>query len=194
MTVPVKARTLAEGLFDPARLEAVFERCFAAQYRTRLCGGAAEPLYQPAADEGQLHLLQYRQDYFASALHETAHWCIAGEKRRREVDFGYWYAPDGRTAEQQRAFESAEYKPQALEWFFSQACGYRFRLSADNLGGLAGELPDDSAFRGRVLGQARQWQVNGLPTRATRFYHALCSEFNTSRSIADLEFTEDQLL
>jgi elongation factor P hydroxylase len=102
-----------------------------------------------------VHLLWYREDYFASALHEVAHWCIAGEQRRQQLDFGYWYAPDGRSPEQQGAFEAVEYKPQALEWFFSLACGYRFRLSADNLGMPGGEMPDASEFRGRVCEQAR---------------------------------------
>jgi elongation factor P hydroxylase len=32
-------------------------------------------------------------------------WSIAGEKRRLLPDLGYWYAPDGRTQEQQSLFE-----------------------------------------------------------------------------------------
>lgn len=194
MTAPAVATAVAEAIFDPSRLEAVFAQCFRAQYRTRLCGGAAEPLYQPAAEQGQMHLLWYREDFFASALHETAHWCIAGEQRRQQLDFGYWYAPDGRTAQQQQAFEAVEYQPQALEWFFSRACGYPFRLSADNLGGGEGELPDNRAFRRQVLQQACHWQVQGLPIRARRFFEGLCSEFTTGLAIADLHFNEDQLL
>ena len=95
-----------EETFNAQRLEAVFGACFAARWRTRLVGGAGEPFYQPARSAGEYHLLHYRLDYFASALHEVAHWCIAGTRRRRLPDFGYWYAPDGREPVQQRAFEA----------------------------------------------------------------------------------------
>lgn len=44
-----------------------------------------------------------------------------GEKRRQLVDFGYWYAPDGRSAEQQELFQAVEVKPQAMEWILSPA-------------------------------------------------------------------------
>ena len=101
--------------YDSRRLEEVFNRCFLLTENTRLVGGSAEPLYRPAGDGQEQHLLYYREDYFASALHEVAHWCIAGEARRQLVDFGYWYAPEGRDSQQQRAFESVEVKPQALE-------------------------------------------------------------------------------
>ncbi|GAM69307.1 transporting ATPase [Vibrio sp. JCM 19236] len=26
-------------------------------------------------------------------MHEIAHWCVAGPKRRLLEDFGYWYEP-----------------------------------------------------------------------------------------------------
>ena len=185
---------LAETGFSASRLERVFNDCFASDFRTLLSGGAAEPIYQPAASPGQFHALRYREDFFASALHETAHWCIAGEKRRQEVDFGYWYAPDGRDPAQQAAFESVEDKPQALEWFFSQACAYRFKLSTDNLAAFNGELPDDRAFRRRVCKRALHWQQVGLPTRADRFYGALCEEFGTGLAIDQLNFSEALLL
>lgn len=172
--------------FCPERLEHVFAQCFLASCHTRLIGGAAEPLYQPAAVPGDIHRLWYREDFFSSALHESAHWCIAGRARRELTDFGYWYAPDGRTPEQQQAFESAESGPQALEWLFSQACGIKFHLSVDNLDGLDGDLPDNSSFRQQVLERALLWQKHGLPERAARFYDALCCEFGTSRALAEL--------
>ncbi len=43
-----------------------------------------------------------RTDFFASALHEISHWCVAGKARREQVDFGYWYCPDGRDAMTQK--------------------------------------------------------------------------------------------
>ncbi len=174
--------------FIGARLERVFNQCFLDEFCTRLVGGAEEPLYQPAQTLGEYHVLHYRGDYFASALHEVAHWCIAGAERRQQIDFGYWYAPDGRSAKKQQAFECVERKPQALEWFFSQACGYRFRVSADNLGGAIDTMPDTAAFRVSVLDQALHWQRIGLPHRADTFFDRLCCEFGTTWSFRQLPF------
>ncbi len=122
----------ADQIFIVARLESVFRACFNESENTLLRGGAVEPFYQPAGGERSVNLLIYREDFFASALHEIAHWCVAGNARRRQRDFGYWYAPEGRSSQQQTAFEAMEVKPQALEWFFSKACGYRFQVSVDN--------------------------------------------------------------
>ena len=180
--------------FQASRLEQVFNDCFVASLSTRLCGGAAEPLYQPACGDQGMHVLHFREDYFASALHEIAHWCIAGPQRRLQVDFGYWYAPDGRNNAQQCAFEAVEYKPQALEWFFCKACDYRFRLSMDNLDEANGGLPDTSAFQQRVLSQAQRWQQDGLPDRAALFYAALCREFGSGEAVSELRFERSELL
>jgi elongation factor P hydroxylase len=191
MGQPVSCQSETFREFCPRRLERVFVDCFYRDYLTLLVGGAREPLYQPASEVGGIHRIHYREDYFASALHEVAHWCIAGERRRELTDFGYWYSPDGRTAEQQRAFERVECKPQALEWHFARACGYRFRISVDNLDGLAA-LPDGSGgFRRQVLQQARHWQSHGLPERARRFTAALRREF--SPAAADAPFTLAEL-
>jgi elongation factor P hydroxylase len=177
------------AVFSATRLERVFDDCFLAEYHTCLRGGAPEPLYEP----GRPSILWYRDDFFASALHEVAHWCIAGEERRRQLDFGYWYTPDGRDARQQAAFEAVESKPQALEWYFSFACGYRFRPSLDNLGAASGQLPGNSNFRHEVCNRARHWQRSGLPRRAARFYTALCVEFDVGLSVAELVFDEESL-
>lgn len=149
-------------------LETLFAACFQERWHTRLEGGADEPLYLPGAD-GALHRLCYRADYFASALHEIAHWCIAGPERRRQVDFGYWYLPDGRDAAAQRAFEAVEARPQALEWIFSVAAGYRFRPSADNLQGACG--PSD--FGACIRAELERCLAGALPPRALRFADAL---------------------
>jgi elongation factor P hydroxylase len=183
----------AAQVFTAARLERVFDACFAGRWNTRLVGGADEPFYRPAAAPGESHTLHYRQDYFASALHEAAHWCIAGEQRRQLSDFGYWYAPEGRSADQQQAFEVVESKPQALEWFFSHACGYRFQVSMDNLPMTAAGVPGESAFKRRVLEQAIVMQRRGLPERAGSFYRALCLEFATEVPASQLPFTLAEL-
>ncbi|RLA46343.1 MAG: transporting ATPase [Gammaproteobacteria bacterium] len=174
--------------FRSERLERVFADCFAAKLHTRLQGGADEPLYQPALQEGGWHVLYYRADYFASALHEVAHWCIAGAARRQRVDFGYWYVPDGRNDARQQAFEAVESKPQALEWYFAKASGYRFRVSVDNMERVSGEVLAMSDFPREVYEQALGWQREGLPGRAEEFFHSLCREFDTPASPRELHF------
>lgn len=157
-----------------ADLEALFADCFWTSWRTRLEGGADEPLYLPGRDGGP-HRLCYRADYFASALHEIAHWCIAGPVRRRQVDFGYWYLPDGRDGAAQRAFEAVEARPQALEWILSVAAGYRFRPSVDNLQGDR----EPSDFGARIRAELEPCLAGALPPRARRFADALRRFYGT---------------
>ena len=170
--------------FHADTLERLFARCFADSHSTRLRGGAAEPLYKPAASGNGEHTIYYREDYFASALHEVAHWCIAGPERRKQLDFGYWYTPDGRSPEQQQAFERVEYKPQALEWLFSLACGYPFTVSVDNLEGYS--QPDTRAFRRAIFEQAQYWRQCGLPARAQTYFLALSCHFGSGRAPAQV--------
>ena len=85
-----------------------------------LVKGDFEPEYFPEDEHGPARI-QFAHGYFNSALHEISHWTIAGAQRRLLPDLGYWYAPDGRTAEQQALFEQVEIKPQAIEWLFSKA-------------------------------------------------------------------------
>ena len=176
-----------------SRLEAVFMRCFTHSDCTRLAGGFDEPLYKPAGCEGEIHVLQYRADFVASALHEVAHWCIAGPARRLQTDFGYWYIPDGRNPGQQRAFEAVEYKPQALEWFFSKACAQQFHISIDNLHGSMGDGDSDSDFERLVVAQAQKWQCEGLPVDGGKFFRGLCREFSVADDLAGLHFSSSEL-
>ena len=87
-----------------SHLVEIFNNLFQSSYRTKLIGGADEPLYLPEGPGG-IHQVRFRKDYYASALHEIAHWCIAGVSRREMLDYGYWYEPDGRNMQQQAAFE-----------------------------------------------------------------------------------------
>ncbi len=167
----------AEPIQTPSCLErivAVFDREFADVERTKLCPGADEPYYEPASSDWGFHRIYSRADYPASALHEAAHWCLAGSERRLLPDFGYWYAADGRNAEQQREFQRVEAKPQALEWAFSRAVGMRFHVSVDN---LEGDTLDPFGFQLAVWQQARAYDLYGLPNRAGRFVAALNREF-----------------
>ncbi len=171
-------------------LSQIYRECFFSSYRTELIGGADEPLYQPALDAGGEHCIYYRQDFFASALHEVAHWCIAGPQRRLLIDYGYWYAADGRDESQQRSFEKLEIKPQAIEWHFALACQRPFRISNDNL-----SLQSDSSgsFVRAVCDQARADALAGLPPRAQGFRDALAARFGGSGAPGSESFSDEDL-
>ncbi|MGR2737852.1 elongation factor P hydroxylase [Billgrantia sp. Q4P2] len=149
---------------------ALFDGLFQQRFDTRLVRGGDEPLYLPADEESPWHRVIFARGFYASALHEISHWCIAGKARRQLEDYGYWYLPDGRNAEQQRRFEQAEVSPQALEMLFSRACGLGFHVSVDNLGG---EEVDREAFQGRVAARAARYEQEGMPPRAETFRTAL---------------------
>lgn len=155
---------------DSRNLELIFNRCFEDGYQTRLIGGASEPEYLPVDGQFSTHRLLYRADFFASALHEIAHWCIAGAERRTKRDFGYWYETEQRSEAAQRAFERVEVKPQALECLFSEACGFEFRISVDNPG--LDNRPS-SEFVESISQQIRIFLAKGLPERAETFLEAL---------------------
>ena len=96
-----------------------------------LVGGASEPLYLPSGKHRQNAEIHFREDFPSSALHELAHWCLAGKKRREREDYGYWYDAI-RDASQQQNFEAVEVMPQSIEWILSVAAGLEFRVSSDN--------------------------------------------------------------
>mgnify|MGYP005995549953 FL=1 len=116
----------------------------------------------------------FAHGFYASALHEISHWCIAGVERRLLPDYGYWYEPDGRSAERQREFEQVEVKPQAIEWILSEACGRRFYISTDNLDGDPVEVEAGRRqFTAAVVVQANKYIESGLPKRAEILKQAL---------------------
>jgi len=164
-----------------ADLIAVFDGLFAETFRTRLVRGGDEPLYLPADAECAWHRVIFARGFFASALHEISHWCIAGERRRRLEDYGYWYLPDGRDARQQADFEAVEVAPQALELLFTRACRRRFHVSVDNLGDVA---VDRDAFRARVEARAAQYEAQGLARRAASFRAALEARYGQGADLA----------
>lgn len=155
----------------------LFNDCFFATHNTLLVKGTDEPLYLPANEVRPHNTLIFAHGFFASALHESAHWLIAGENRRKMEDFGYWYVPDGRNAEQQELFQSVEVKPQAMEWILSRAANFRFRVSIDNLNGSEA---DTNAFKQAVHSQVHAYCQKGLPKRAQTFHQALCLFYHTN--------------
>lgn len=154
----------------------LFNQCFAEEYNTRLVKGDDEPIYLPADEQRSYHAICFAHGFYSSALHECSHWFIAGEQRRTLVDFGYWYVPDGRNAEQQALFQQVEVKPQAVEWILSVAAGHKFRVSVDN---LDGDKADTQAFKDAVYQQVLHYCAQGLTKRVTIFRNALCDFYKT---------------
>ncbi|WP_077926109.1 elongation factor P hydroxylase, partial [Wohlfahrtiimonas larvae] len=97
-------------------------------------GGADEPFYK-APKDGQKAVLYFRDNYPRSLLHELSHYCLAGDRRRKLDDFGYWYFPCGRTTEEQIQFEKVEARPQGLEKAMCKAIGIKFSPSLDDFSG-----------------------------------------------------------
>ena len=163
-------------LLDAHQLTRLFNREFAVSDETELIGGAAEPYYQPGAP----NRVYFRADYVRSALHEVGHWCVAGERRRQLPDYGYWYSPDGRDAEQQQAFFVVEARPQAIERYFCEAAAIPFSPSVDNVGAHI-EPQQLRRFEARIQEWCDQFELIGLPPRAARFVTALRSMTRPSR-------------
>jgi hypothetical protein len=157
-------------MHDYADLIRLFNECFEVEYQTTLVCGDDEPIYLPADAQYKKHRIIFANQFFSSALHECAHWFVAGAYRRTLIDYGYWYVPDGRTPEQQSRFEQVEVKPQALEYLLSKAAGFTFQFSIDNLNG---KTCNHDAFKSAVHEQVLRYQTQGLPKRAHRFYEAL---------------------
>ena len=160
--------TRVPGQHNPDDLIELFNGLFLEADNCELVRGGGEPLYQPARVPGEHHQLQFAHGFFASALHEIAHWCIAGQRRRQLVDFGYWYEPS-RNQYRQAEFERLEAMPQGLEWILSDAARFVFHPSTDNL-----DLPENPEPFLQQVTQARQrWLETGLPAPAIKFRRAL---------------------
>ena len=149
----------------------IFNDTFVADYNTKLELGGDEPIYLPADDVTPYHRIIFARGFYASALHEIAHWCVAGPQRRLLEDFGYWYEPDGRTEQVQAEFEKVEIRPQAYEWILSMSAGFPFTVSCDNLNGDF--EPDRVAFMYKVHAEVTRIFQPGLPLRVKMLSDAL---------------------
>ncbi|WP_261844551.1 elongation factor P hydroxylase [Aliamphritea ceti] len=122
-------------------------------------GDADEPFYEaPAANNHAI--LYFRSNYPRSLLHELSHYCLAGDRRRGLEDFGYWYAPCGRTAEEQQRFEEVEARPQGLEKAMCEIVGLKFSPSLDDFSGR----PVSESFLQELELAYQEMQVNPPPT------------------------------
>ncbi|MCF6345572.1 MAG: elongation factor P hydroxylase [Thiomicrorhabdus sp.] len=165
----------------------LFNNAFKIRHQTVLVCCEKEPIYRPADANHPYHRIIFAHGFFASALHEIAHWCVAGKKRRLLEDFGYWYIPDGRTAKQQANFEKVEVKPQALEWIFSISANTTFHFSADN---LANGCQASNDFQQAVLAQVQHYLTHGLPKRAQQWSNELVKQFRPNHPLSIKEFTK----
>lgn len=152
-------------------LIAIFDQTFFDTFNTRLVRGDDEPVYLPADSDTPYHRIIFARGFYASALHEISHWCVAGPQRRLLEDFGYWYEPDGRTEAVQAEFERVEVRPQAYEWILSMSAGFPFTVSCDNLNGDF--EPDRLAFMRKVHQEVLSILAAGLPTRVSMLSQAL---------------------
>ena len=155
----------------------IFNDTFSACTNTRLIKGGDEPLYSPADEVCEYHQIIFAHGFYASALHEIAHWCLAGPARRLKEDFGYWYTPDGRDQIQQEQFEQVEIKPQAIEWALCVAVGTEFEVSVDNLSGTSHTCR--TLFRQAVYQQVEIYLSTGFPRDAQVFIAALADFYQT---------------
>jgi len=161
---------------DATTITAVFADCFAGPAvdpadRARLVAGADEPQFLPTNRLRPLAEVVWARGLAQSCLHEAAHWLRAGRERRRLVDYGYWYVPDGRDAQAQDRFEQLEAEVQGLEWILSAAAGVAFRVSCDNL-----VRPDPTPeFRAAIAAAATARLRRGVDGRAGRLAMALCA-------------------
>lgn len=147
----------------------LFSDSIGSQYNTVLRGGGSEPLYQPSYS-GLPAVLTFRDDFPASALHEVAHWCIAGPQRLLQEDFGYEYISAPRSPAQQALFFKAEQRTQCLERAFARALGVPFQPSADNLNA---DLDAFSRSLDAYEPQLQCWLESSSGARAKRFIQQL---------------------
>jgi len=162
---------------DQSAVCACFNRLFANDHQVVLRGGGAEPDYTPP-DSGRLGVITAREDFASSALHEAAHWCVAGDARRRLADYGYVYTPPPRGPSGQARFFASELRTQATELFLARRAGVRFFASADDPDFCLAQLAE---FSHQVHRLADSWEVAGEhqpPPRAVHLAQAL-AEFAT---------------
>lgn len=155
----------------------LFNGLFQQRYQTILTAGNDEPVYLPADADSPCNRIVFAHGFFASALHEIGHWCVAGTERRQLEDYGYWYKPDGRTAQEQAEFERVEVRPQAYEWIFSAAAGHPFHFSADNLDGGCGP---SASFKQSVRNEVVRMLQVGLAERPRQLSLALTAFYGTA--------------
>ncbi len=99
----------------------IFNDTFLEQFNTKLELGGDEPIYLPADDEHPHHRIIFARGFYASALHEISHWCVAGPERRLLEDFGYWYEPMGEQQKFKRSLRKLKCDLKLMNGFWHKA-------------------------------------------------------------------------
>ena len=109
----------------------LFEHLFS---NIAIISGADEPYYEAPRANTKAKIF-FKENYPRSLLHEMAHYCLAGKKRRKLDDYGYWYTECDRTNEEQELFQLVEARPQGLEKAMCEAISIQFSPSLDDFSG-----------------------------------------------------------
>ncbi|XPE56836.1 elongation factor P hydroxylase [Shigella flexneri] len=109
-----------------------------------------------------LTVLVFAHGFLASALHEIFTRVSPVKQKREQVDFGYWYCPDGRDAETKGQFEDVEVKPQAFDCVVARGGGFRSTLAATT---WKVTLNRTIVFQRRVHAQVMTYLTRGIPSR-----------------------------
>jgi hypothetical protein len=161
---------------DAKKLISLFNAVFGTDFNVVINSDSDEPDYRASLEPNIPNLINFANGYCNSALHEIAHWVIAGDQRRSQHDYGYWYAADGRDSEQQKLFQQLEILPQAIEKAFCEAMQRPFKASLDNLNHPV-ESSEIEKFEREIELKKCQLQQLGFPPRAQQFIDALSTEF-----------------
>jgi len=161
----------------------LFDLLFGEPQNTVLRHAKKDPEYLPCDAFNPQNRVLFANKFATSALHEISHWCIAGKERLLQVDYGYWYEPDGRSPQQQERFLNFEANNQGLEWILAIACNIDFHISTDNLDcNETDRLKQNQEFALKVLYSTLNYLERGLPPRAKMFVEGCWDQFGTKPS------------
>lgn len=166
----------------------LFNDCFLHSCNTRLEYGDSEPYYLPE-ENGNPAIIYFAHGFYSSALHEIAHWLVAGVERRRLADYGYWYQPDTRDKTVQALFEQVEARNQSLEWILARAANFPFQPSVDNLNSAIDVSRYD--FLHKVHEALLQRCKAGLTKRSATFVEALARFYKVDFRLDPSDFAPE---
>ena len=164
----------------------LFHRIFKENYKTIIVKGEYEPFYKAAKSDCAFHEIIYANDSLSSLLHELSHWFIAGNARRMQDDYGYWYLEKRKTNKEQNDFFKSEVKPQALEWILSMAADHHFQFSIDNF--YIEELTGIDKFKSDVLEQVKIYLNGNIEKRAKIFIQELQKKYQSDLYLSEAQF------
>ncbi len=138
----------------------------------------------PADAEVPYNRIVFAHGFYASAIHEISHWCIAGKARRELVDFSATgIARMGVMPKRKASLKMLKRSRRHSTGCSVLAAGYPLNVSCDN---LEGDFePDRVVFQRRVHAQVMDYLANGIPERPARFIKALQNYYHTPELTAE---------